>query len=41
MSATSTLAPGLEHGVYSYGEAAAVVGVSTQRLRDGLRSIML
>ena len=32
MTAT-TLAPGLEHGVYSYGEAAAVVGVSTQRLR--------
>ncbi|RYG44328.1 hypothetical protein EON79_15120, partial [bacterium] len=33
MPATLTLAPGLEHGVYSYGEAAAVVGVSRERLR--------
>ena len=32
MSATSPFAPGLQHGVYSYGEAAAVVGVSRARL---------
>lgn len=33
MAATANFAPGLEHGVYSYGEAAAVVGVSRERLR--------